>query len=77
MWSWLQLLVKSLQNNNYINWTRTRKYVKRYGFLSFVRKYKIQLLDTGLVLLKTALKKVVHKVGEFLENKITDAVIKQ
>ena len=27
---------------------RTRKYVKRYGFLSFVRKYEKQLLDTGL-----------------------------
>ena len=41
-----------------------------------MRKYKIQLLDTGLVLLKTALKKVVHKAGKFLENKITDAAIK-
>ena len=27
---------------------RTRKYVKRYGFLSFARKYRKQLLDTGL-----------------------------
>ena len=27
---------------------RTRKYVKGYGFLSLARKYKRQLLDTGL-----------------------------
>ena len=26
---------------------RTRKYVKKYGFLSFARKYKKQLLDKG------------------------------
>ena len=26
----------------------TRKYVKEYGFLSFARKYKKQLLDTRL-----------------------------
>ena len=27
---------------------RTRKYVNRYGFVSFARKYKKQLLDNGL-----------------------------
>ena len=27
---------------------RTRKYGEGYGFLSFPRKYKKQLLDTGL-----------------------------
>ena len=27
---------------------RTRKYFEGYGFLSFVRKYKKPLLDTGL-----------------------------
>ena len=27
---------------------RTRKYVEGYGFLSFVRKYEKQLLNTGL-----------------------------
>ena len=48
---------------------RTRKYVKGYGFLSFARKYKKQLLDTGLYS-KTVSKKVVHKTGEFLGNKI-------
>ena len=55
---------------------KTRQYVKGYGFLSFTRKYKKQLLDTGLDSLKTASKKVVHKAGEFLGNKIADAVTK-
>ena len=27
---------------------RTRKYVEGYGFLSFARKYKKQVLDKGL-----------------------------
>ena len=45
-----------------------RKYVKGPGFLSFARKYKKQLLDTGLDSVKTASKKVVHKAGEFLGN---------
>ena len=49
---------------------RTRKYVKGYGFLSFARKYKKQFLNTGL----DASKKVVHKAGEVLGNKIEDAV---
>ena len=55
---------------------RTRKYVKGYGFLSFARKYKKQLLGTELDYLKTASKKVVHKTGEFLGKKIADAVTK-
>ena len=55
---------------------RTRKYVKGYGFLSFARKYKKQLLDTGLNAFKAASKKVVYKAGEFLGNKIVDAVTK-
>ena len=57
---------------------RTRKYVKGYGFLSFARnlsnKYNKQLMDTGLDSLKTDSKKVVHKTGEFLGNKIADTV---
>ena len=53
---------------------RTRKYVKGYGFSSFTRKYKKQLLDTGLDYLKTAFKKAVHKTDEFLRNKIAEAV---
>ena len=41
---------------------RTRKYVKGYGFLSFERECRKQLLDTGLDAVKTASKKVVHKI---------------
>ena len=55
--------------------SRASEYVKEYGFLSFARKYK-KLLDTGLDAVKTASKKVVHKAGEYLGNKITDAVTK-
>ena len=40
---------------------RTRKYVEGYGLLSFARKYKKQLLDTGLDPVKIASKKAVHK----------------
>ena len=40
---------------------RTIKYVKAYGFLSFARKYKKQLIDTGL----DVSEKVVYKVVEF------------
>ena len=64
---------------------RTRKYVKRYGFLSFERnlsnKYGRQLLDTtktGTDVVKT--KKVAHKAAEatveFIGNKITDEIVK-
>ena len=55
---------------------RTRKYVKGYGFLSFAKKYKKQLFDTGLDSLKTASKKTVHKAGEFIGNIIADTVTK-
>ena len=59
---------------------RTRKYVKGYRFLSFARnlsnKYRKKLFDTGLNSLKIASKEVVHKTGEFLGNKIADAVAK-
>ena len=51
---------------------RTRKYVKGYGFLSFARKYKKQILDKGL----DASKKVIHEAGEYLGNKTEDAVTK-
>ena len=44
--------------------------LKGYGFLSFAIKYKEQLLDTRLDYLKTASKKVVHKVGDFVGNKL-------
>ena len=49
---------------------KTRKYVKGYGFLSFARKYKKQLLNMGLYAVKTASKKEVHKEGEFLGKKM-------
>ena len=66
----------SLAMRRYSKEPRTRKYVKGYGFLSFARKYKRQLLDTGLDAVKTTSKKVVYKVGEFIGNKIADAVTK-
>ena len=53
---------------------RTRKYVKGYGFLLFATKYKKRLLDTGLDTVKTSSKKVVYKAGEFIGNKIADAI---
>ena len=56
--------------------SRTRKYVKGYRFLSFTRKYKKQLLDTGLDAVRAASKKVIHKAGEFLGNKIAETVTK-
>ena len=52
------------------------KYVKRYGFLPFTRKYNKQLLDTELDYLKTPSKKAFYKPDELLGNKITDAEIK-
>ena len=52
--------------------SRTRKYVKRCGFLWFAKKCKKQILDKGL----DASKKVVHKASEFIGNKIADAVTK-
>ena len=53
---------------------RTRKYVKWYGFLSFARKWRKQLLDMGLYSLKTSSKKVVNKTVEFVRNEIADVV---
>ena len=66
----------SLAMQRYSIEPRTRKYAKGYGFLSFKRKHKKNLLDTGLVFLETASKRVVHKAGKFLGNKIADAVTK-
>ena len=45
-------------------------------FYHVLENIKKQLLDTGLDSLKTASKKVVHKTGEFIGNKIADAVTK-
>ena len=54
----------------------SRKYLKRYGFLSFPRKCEKQLFYTGLDSLKTASKKEVHKAGEFLGNKMEEEATK-
>ena len=51
--------------------TKTRKYIKGYGFLSFARKYKKQILDKGL----DASKKVVYKACEFIRNNSDDDYI--
>ena len=65
---------------------RIRKYVKGYGFLSFVRKfgdkYGKQLIDTatktGIDAAKTAFKRVVQKTaeaaGDLIGNKIADKI---
>ena len=50
------------------------EYVKGFGFLSFARNYKKQLMDTELDCLKNASRQVINKAAEFLENKIADAV---
>ena len=39
-----------------------------------MRKYKKQVLDTGLDALKTVSKKLVHKTIEFIGNKMADVV---
>ena len=58
----------------------TRKYVERYGFFSFVKKYRKNVLDTRLDTLKTAFKQLVHRAAEaasvFLGNKITNKIVK-
>ena len=66
----------SLAMRRYSIEPRTRKHAKGYGFLSFARKNKKQLFDTGLDALKTTSKKVVHKTGKFVGNKIADVVTK-
>ena len=51
---------------------RTIKYVNWYVYSSFARTYK--KLDTGLHAIKNTPKKVVHKAGKFIGNKIVDTV---
>ena len=65
---------------------RFRKYVERYGFLSFARKfgnkYGKKLMDTatkkGIDAAKTASKRVVQKTagatGDLIENKMADKI---
>ena len=60
------------------SYSRRRKCVKGYGFLSFTQNlynnYGKKLLDTGLDTLKTPSEKVLYKsaeaTGEFIGNKI-------
>ena len=63
-------LFSSLAMQLYFIEPRTRKHVRGYRFLSFSRNHQKQLLDT--ILLKIALKKIVHKAGEVLGNEIAD-----
>ena len=55
---------------------KTRKYAKGCGIFFICTEYKKQVLNTGLDVVKTASKKVVHKTGELLGNKIADEVTK-
>ena len=54
--------------------TKNKKYVKGYRVFSFVRKFKKELLDTGLGSLKTPFKEIDNKTGKFLRNKVPNAV---
>ena len=70
----------------YLTEPRFRKYLKRYGFLSFARnfgdKYGKKLIDTttktGIDAAKTASKRVTQKTaeatGDLIENKIADKI---
>ena len=70
----------------YLTEPKYRKYVKGYGFLSFVRKcpdkYRKKLIDTatktGMDAAKTASKRVVQKTaeatGDLIGNKIADKI---
>ena len=62
---------------------RTRKYVKRYGLLSFVRNFSNiykKFIGYRTRCFKNWFQKIVHKVaetiGEFIRNNIADAVAK-
>ena len=50
--------------------TKNKKIFKGYGFLSFVTKYKKQILDKGLDVFKN----LVLIAGEFIGNEIADPV---
>ena len=59
--------------------SRAKKYIKGFGFLSFLRnlsnEYKEQLLDTGLGTLKNCFQKIIG-TGEFIGNKVGDKIVK-
>ena len=58
------------------------KYIERYGFLSFAKRFNKKLLDTatktGIDAAKTASKRVVQKTveatGDLIGNKIADKI---
>ena len=52
------------------------KLLRPKNFLSFARKYKKQLLNTGPDPVNTASKKAVHIPGEFLGHRTADPVTK-
>ena len=56
--------------------TKNKKICQRIWIFIICEKNKKQLFDTGLDALKTTSKKVVHKTGKFVGNKIADAVTK-
>ena len=76
----------SYYKNEIFNWTKIRKNVKGYGFLSFAwnvgDKYGKKLIDTatktGMDAAKTASKRVVQKTaeatGDLIGNKIADKI---
>ena len=51
--------------------------LKDLDFYHLRENIKNKLVNTGLDSLKNASKKVVHKAGEFIGNKIADAVLSQ
>ena len=65
----------SLAMRRYSVKPRTRNYRKGYGFLSFARKYKKQLLETGLDSLKTTSKKG-YKIADAVTKSNDDKIVK-
>ena len=55
---------------------KTRKYVKGYGYLLFARKYNKKTIGYKTRCCKNYFKKIIHKAGEFIENKIADVKTK-
>ena len=55
---------------------RTRKYFQGFWFSSFARKYTKTIIGYRTRCCKICFQKVLHKAGEFLGNKIADAVTK-
>ena len=68
--------------NEIFTWTKKKRYVERYGFLKFARKfgdkYGRRLMDTevkiGIDAAKTASKRVVQKTAETTGNLIGNTI---